>query len=271
MAIKFDDISDNPMFDQTRSAIFLKDKGDDKLYKVLNFFPDDTIEHIKYNFECASKLSKDIILPTNLILSKSDNVIGYEQRYILGKNMRSALRDAIPLERKIDIVNYLFLRLKELHQYLIACDIKLSNCMVSLDEKDNKGYLIDFDDAIKVENKSIEKCSYFFTDKDNKRIMPSKEEDIIRLFIAAISFLSGCDIEHGCMESSSILWLFKILKKDMFPQELIDYFHYLWEAINNGFLIDDYLNISNNGNFIDEMNSKSRILKKAINYDNLFY
>lgn len=227
------------------------------LYKVFKHYVPESLENqILYNHSIQSHLDKHLILPTKILTDERSELIGYKMRFVDGTNFESELiHSHLSFEDKILLINELFRLLKEIHQYLIVGDIRNSNLMVG---KDGNAYMIDFDLAKKVDSPIAPVSRYHIYSDDE--ILNDQNEDLIKLFISALSLLYEIDIEEHFINFGTIEKL-----ADYIPLSgvLKYYYHYLKKNVYTHNKSDIYLNIHYYEELEKEVNvARSRLLTK---------
>ena len=252
-------VKETSRFKKTHSSTLYKDKS--SLYKIIekhSWLYNDVINHINYNYSIHKEVNKNIILPEDLIIDKSEEIRGYKCPFIKGFNLEKLGKDLTTSE-KIAVLNNLTNLLKEINNYLIVGDINLNNCMY---DKDLNSYLIDFDLSTKLDEEPCRMALYNFYKKSTKKeILSNLNTDKLKMAIICASVLYNEDFE------ASFVSLLPYNKWNEFYQYtenslLKDYFKYAFKCLNKGEPIDDYLYLPNDNYFSNLVNKDIKSIRK---------
>ena len=252
MEIKFDK---NHLFFDNYNADFYK-YGNDfyKIYKI--YIPEALEVQLMYNEQIEGKVDKHIILPTELLYGKNQWLIGYKMNFVDGINLSQEIKqNNFNMEDKIFFINEMFNLLREVHNYLIVGDIRNSNIMIG---KDQSAYLIDLDFAKKLDAIGTPLCRYHIYNAYEEPLN-DKNEDIIKMYVSALSLLYNYNVEHSFSRFENIDALEMYVP---YSGLLKDYYYHIRDSINRHQDIE-YLNIPFDYDIEKETNTaKSRILYK---------
>lgn len=247
-------------------------KKDDQLYKVFEkmSFRDATTKQIEYNHMLRNEVSPTIVLPTDIIRETDGyydySVAGYVQPFIPSYTFQTCLKKNIPIEKKLLIVNSLFKSLEEINHYLVVGDINLENLLFPKEKTDDNGYMIDLDFAQKLNSNILMRTNYNIRGNHSCIDKYTTNNDIIKMFISALSFLYKYNFEELVLEPQfpTLDIILDMLKKLENNGILMSYCKYLKEYYDSGLIIDQYLEIPPNYNIekeIEHGKNRLRILK----------
>lgn len=238
-------------------------KNGDRLYKLFDKVFGIDLESLEYKQSLYDFVSPTIILPKDLIID-NEKTCGYEQKYISSYSLGKCIYKNIPFERKRDIINSLSNSLKEINQFLIVGDINLENILIPRNKLDNKGYLIDFDFAKKINAEHINLTAYNVK-VSSDHIIDNLNTDKVKIFISFLSLLYGYNFEeivwgYKCKDTLEVI----LEKLESFKNNglLINYANYLNQCLKKGLPIEEYFHIPINYNLEKEIEIGRKLIKK---------
>ena len=250
-------LKESQLYTENHNAKFYKQGNN--LFKVFKGYVDERLEdQIVYNQSINSKINKRIILPKKVLYNDKGWMIGYKMVYVAGRNLEDEIQNPyLSYEDKIILINEFFQLLKEIHNYLIVGDIRNTNLMIG---SDGNAYMIDFDYAKKSDSSDLMFCRYNILYRDC--YMEDKNEDIIKLYISALSILYNLDIEQIFIDlgNSNITELFSFIPLSGF---LKDYCYYIVDCVNHNKKITNYMQLPFDSVIEKEVNTaRARILNR---------
>ena len=227
------------------------------LYKIYKNYVSERLEaQVLYNRLIKEDVNENIILPTELLYNQKHYLTGYKMNFVNGTILSEEIKKAkMSFEDKIFLINEFFSLLEQVHDYLVVGDVRNSNLMVG---KDKQAYMIDFDFAKKADSSATPLCRYHICHNDE--YLNDRNEDVIKLYISALSLLYNYNVEHAFANIEEIDALEMFVPLSGF---LKDYYHYILDCVYKHKNIDNYLKIPFDSCVEGEVNSKkARILNK---------
>lgn len=267
MPLYLNDISENAQTYKITNFACLYKKGPE-LFKVFRDYEYADLEMIEYLTTLNGHVLENNIIPKELIFY-GDTICGYKQDFINSYTFESALRKKISIEEKALIINSLSDALQDINQFIIVNDINLSNLLIPKNKSDQKGYMIDFDLAKKINESS---CCCLSCYKIKTLNAGSLEENLntdkIKMFISFLSLLYGFNFEemvgsYKCKSTlDAILEKLECLKNNGM---LMEYANYLKNQFDKNLPIDEYFFIPENYNLEKEIEVGRRLIRKKKN------
>ena len=246
-------------FKKTNTATLYKDKSN--AYKIIErntWFSNEILSNIVNNYLLHDEVSKNLILPTELIMDDKSNLRGYRCQFVKGYDLDKLAKN-LSTEERIIILNKMTDLLKEINEFLVVGDINLANCMF---DKDLNAYLIDFDLSTFIAEEPSKIALYNFNKKGTNKVINSNlNTDKLKMAIICASVLYQSDFEESFVSTVPYNKWNKFYQYTN-NSYLKDYFKTAFKHLNHDEIIDDYLYLPTDKEFIKLVNEDMKMVRK---------